>query len=171
MPKKWLLINLAWVFLTLSACGWQLRSNPLIANQFGTVHISYPQSQIALAVELKRALKANNIELVGAVDKADYEIKLLDAQKSRRISALNPSARAAQYLVSQAVDYVVIDTQGVAVIPATTASAETTYNFNELDVLAAQSEEALLHNNLRQEIVRQILRRLGEVSDMQKGTE
>ena len=170
MPKKWLLINLAWVFLTLSACGWQLRSNPLIANQFGTVHISYPQSQIALAVELKRALKANNIELVGAVDKADYEIKLLDAQKSRRISALNPSARAAQYLVSQAVDYVVIDTQGVAVIPATTASAETTYNFNELDVLAAQSEEALLHNNLRQEIVRQILRRLGEVSDMQKGT-
>jgi LPS-assembly lipoprotein len=171
MPKKWLLINLAWVFLTLSACGWQLRSNPLIANQFGTVHISYPQSQIALAVELKRALKANNIELVGAVDKADYEIKLLDAQKSRRISALNPSARAAEYLVSQAVDYVVIDTQGVAVIPATTASAETTYNFNELDVLAAQSEEALLHNNLRQEIVRQILRRLGEVSDMQKGTE
>ena len=171
MPKKWLLINLAWVFLTLSACGWQLRSNPLIANQFGTVHISYPQSQIALAVELKRALKANNIELVGALDKADYEIKLLDAQKSRRISALNPSARAAQYLVSQAVDYVVIDTQGVAVIPATTASAETTYNFNELDVLAAQSEEALLHNNLRQEIVRQILRRLGEVSDMQKGTE
>ena len=171
MPKKWLLINLAWVFLTLSACGWQLRSNPLIANQFGTVHISYPQSQIALAVELKRALKANNIELVGAVDKADYEIKLLDAQKSRRISALNPSARAAQYLVSQAVDYVIIDTQGVAVIPATTASAETTYNFNELDVLAAQSEEALLHNNLRQEIVRQILRRLGEVSDMQKGTE
>ena len=170
MPKKWLLINLAWVFLTLSACGWQLRSNPLLANQFGTVHISYPQSQIALAVELKRALKANNIELVGAVDKADYEIKLLDAQKSRRISALNPSARAAQYLVSQAVDYVVIDTQGVAVIPATTASAETTYNFNELDVLAAQSEEALLHNNLRQEIVRQILRRLGEVSDMQKGT-
>ena len=171
MPKKWLLINLAWIFLTLSACGWQLRSNPLIANQFGTVHISYPQSQIALAVELKRALKANNIELVGAVDKADYEIKLLDAQKSRRISALNPSARAAQYLVSQAVDYVFIDTQGVAVIPATTASAEATYNFNELDVLAAQSEEALLHNNLRQEIVRQILRRLGEVSDMQKGTE
>ena len=171
MPKKWLLINLAWVFLTLSACGWQLRSNPLIANQFGTVHISYPQSQIALAVELKRALKANNIELVGAVDKADYEIKLLHAQKSRRISALNPSARAAQYLVSQAVDYVVIDTQGVAVIPATTASAETTYNFNELDVLAAQSEETLLHNHLRQEIVRQILRRLGEVSNMQKGTE
>ena len=171
MPKKWLLINLAWVFLTLNACGWQLRSNPLLANQFGTVHISHPQSQIPLAVELTRALKANNIELVGVADSADYQIKLLDAQKSRRISALNPSARAAQYQISQAVDYLVVDKQGVQIIPATTASAETTYNFNELDVLAAQSEETLLHNNLRKEIVRQILRRLGEVSDKQKGNQ
>lgn len=171
MPKKWLPINLAWVFLTVSACGWQLRSNPLLANQFGTVHISHPQSQISLAVELKRALKANNIELVGAADSADYQIKLLDAQKSRRISALNPSARAAQYQISQAVDYLVVDKLGVQIIPATTASAETTYNFNELDVLAAQSEETLLHNNLRKEIVRQILRRLGEVSDKQKGNQ
>jgi LPS-assembly lipoprotein len=169
MPKKWLLINLVWVFLTLSACGWQLRNNPLLANQLGTVHISHPQSQISLAVELKRALKANNIELVGAADSADYQIKLLDAHKSRRISALNSSARAAQYQISQAVDYLVVDNKGVQVIPPTTASAETTYNFNELDVLAAQSEETLLHNNLRKEIVRQILRRLGEVSGKQKG--
>ena len=133
------------------------------------MHISHPQSQISLAVELKRALKANNIELVGAADSADYQIKLLDAQKSRRTSALNPSARAAQYQISQAVDYFVVDNQGIQVIPPTTASAETTYNFNELDILAAQSEETLLHNNLRKEIVRQILRRLGEASNKQKG--
>ncbi len=169
MPKKWLLINLAWVFLTLSACGWQLRSNPLLTHQLGTVHISHPQSQISLAVELRRALKANNIELVDAADKADYHIKLLDAEKSRRISALNPNARAAQYQISQKVDYLVVDAQGDQVISPTTASAETTYNFNELDVLAAQSEETLLHNNLRKEIVRQILRRLGKVSDKKKG--
>ena len=171
MPKKWLLIHLVWVFLTLNACGWQLRSNPLLANQFGTVHINHSQSQIPLAVELTRALKANNIELVGVADSADYQIKLLDAQKSRRISALNPSARAAQYQISQAVNYLVADKQGIQIIPATTASAETTYNYNELDVLAAQSEETLLHNNLRKEIVRQILRRLGEVSDKQKGNQ
>ena len=169
MPKKWLLINLAWVFLTLSACGWQLRSNPLLVNQFGTVHINYPPSQLALAVELKRALKANNIEVVGAADSADYQLKLLDAQKSRRISALNPNARAAQYQISQAADYLVVDKQGIQIIPPTTASAETTYNFNELDVLAAQSEETLLHHNLRNEIVRQILRRLGEAPDKLKG--
>jgi outer membrane lipopolysaccharide assembly protein LptE/RlpB len=56
----------------------------------------------------------------------------------------------------------------VQILAPTTASAETTYNFSELDVLAAQSEEDLLHNNLRMEIVRQILSRLGEASNKQK---
>jgi outer membrane lipopolysaccharide assembly protein LptE/RlpB len=168
MPKKWLLINLVWVFLTLSACGWQLRSNPLLANQFGTVHISYPQSQLSLAVELKRALRANNIELVGATGNANYQIKILAANQSRRISALNLNARASQYQIYQSIDYLITDIKGVQILAPTTASAETTYNFSELDVLAAQSEEDLLHNNLRMEIVRQILSRLGEASNKQK---
>ena len=142
-----------------------MRSNPLLTHQLGTVHISYPQSQISLTVELRRAPKANNIELVDAADKADYHIKLLDAEKSRRISALNPDARAAQYQISQKVDYLVVDAQGDQVIPPTTASGETTYNFNELDVWPLR-----VRNNLRKEIVKQILRRLGKVSDKQKGT-
>lgn len=169
MPNKWLLINLTGVLLTLSACGWQLRSNPLLANDFGSVYISYPESQLSLAVELKRALKANNIELVGAGDNPNYQIKILDANQSRRISAINLNARAAQYQIYQSVDYLVTDAQGVKIIAPTTALAETTYNFNELDILAAQSEEKLLHSNLRMELVRQILRRLGEVSQSQKG--
>lgn len=169
MPKKWLLINMTWVLLTLSACGWQLRNNPLLAYDFGSVYISYPESQLSLAVELKRALKANNIELVSVGDSPDYQIKILDAIQSRRISAVNLNARAAQYQIYQSVDYLVTDAQGIEIIAPTTALAETTYNFNELDILAAQSEEKFLHSNLRMELVRQILRRLGEVSQTQKG--
>ena len=160
---------MTWVLLTLTACGWQLRNNPLLAYDFGSVYISYPESQLSLAVELKRALKANNIELVSVGDSPDYQIKILDAIQSRRISAVNLNARAAQYQIYQSVDYLVTDAQGIEIIAPTTALAETTYNFNELDILAAQSEEKFLHSNLRMELVRQILRRLGEVSQTQKG--
>ena len=169
MPKKWALINLAWVFLILSACGWQLRDNALLGINLGTVYVSYPESQSTIGIELKRELKANNILLVGATDNANYQIKIIDATQSRRISALNTNVRVAQYQLYQAVDYIVLDEMGTQLIPITTAAAESTYNFNEQDVLASHNEEVILQNNLRAKIVRQIIHRLGEVSDSSVG--
>lgn len=168
MSKKCIFIILLLVFMTLSACGWQLRNNQLLSNQFGTVHISYPQSRLSVALELKRALKANNVKIVSATDKADYEIKIMATRKSKRTSALNHNARAAQYQISHAIDYMVVDAQGVKIIPPTTAFAEKNYNYNELDILASKSEEAQININIRQEIVRQILHRLGEASDIKR---
>ena len=54
---------------------------------------------------------------------------------------------------------------GKPIIPVTTVSAESTYNFDESDLLASQNEEIFLKNNLRSKVIRQILRRLGEVSN------
>jgi outer membrane lipopolysaccharide assembly protein LptE/RlpB len=169
MPKKWALINLAWVFLVLSACGWQLRDNALLGINLGTVYVGYPESQGTIGIQLKRELKANNVLLVGATDNADYQIKIIDATQSRRISALNANVRAAQYQLYQAVDYIVLDEMGKQLIPLTTAAAESTYNFNEQDVLASHNEEVILQNNLRAKIIRQIIHRLGEVSDSSVG--
>jgi outer membrane lipopolysaccharide assembly protein LptE/RlpB len=169
MPKKWALINLAWVFLILSACGWQLRDNALLELSLGTVYVSYPESQSSIGIKLKRELKANNILLVGATENANYQIKIIDATQSRRISALNANVRAAQYQLYQAVDYIVLDEMGTQLIPITTAAAESTFNFNEQDVLASHNEEVILQNNLRAKIVRQIIHRLGEVSDSSAG--
>ena len=47
----------------------------------------------------------------------------------------------------------------------TTASAESSYNFDENDILASHNEEVVLQDNLRTKIVRQIIFRLGELSE------
>jgi len=164
MPRKWILINLAWIFLTLNACGWQLRNSNLLGNDIGSVHVSFSESQATLGIELRRALKANQVQLVGATGSANYLVKIVDTQKSRRTSALNTSARAAQYQIHQTVDYIILDALGAALTPIASASAESTYDFNELNVLAAKNEETLLQDNLRLEIVRQIVHHLSEVS-------
>lgn len=164
MPKKWVPINLAWVFLVLSSCGWQLRDSSLLGINLGTVSISYPESQSTIGIELKRELQANNVSLVGATDKASYKIKIIDATQSQRVSARNENARAAQYQIYQAVDYIVVDALGTEVIPVTTAAAESSYNFDEQDILASHNEEVILQDILRTKIVRQIIQRLGELS-------
>ena len=104
MPKKWVLINLTWVFLALSSCGWQLRDTLLLDNSIGAVHVSYSGSQSSLGIELKRALRANNVQLVGATESANYQIKIIDITQSRRIGALNTSVRPAQYQIYKTVD-------------------------------------------------------------------
>jgi outer membrane lipopolysaccharide assembly protein LptE/RlpB len=146
-----------------------LRDNALLGINLGTVYVRYPESQSTIGIQLKRELKANNVLLVGATDNADYQIKIIDATQSRRISALNANVRAAQYQLYQAVDYIVLDEMGTQLIPLTTAAAESTYNFNEQDVLASHNEEVILQNNLRAKIIRQIIHRLGEVSDSSVG--
>lgn len=165
MAKKWVLINLAWVLLTLSACGWQLRDKPLLSDSLGTIHLSYHESQAGMAIEIERALKANNVKLVDSVENANYQLKIIDAKQSRRISTLNSFARATQYQIFQTVDFIILDVMGKPIIPISTASAESTYNFDESDLLASQNEEKFLQSNLRSKIVRQIIRRLDEASN------
>lgn len=164
MPKKWLLTNLAWVLLTLSACGWQLRDKPLLSDSLGTVNLSYHESQAEMAIEIERALKANDVKLVDSVENANYQLKIIDTKQSRHISTLNSFARATQYQIFQTVDFIILDAMGKPVIPISTASAESTYHFDESDLLASQNEEIFLQSNLRSKIVRQITRRLDEAS-------
>ena len=165
MPKKWLLIKIASMLLTLSACGWQLRDAPLLSDSLGTIYVSYHESQATIATEIERALKANNVKLVSSSENPNYQLKIIDTNQSRRITTLNSSARATQYKIFQTVDFIVLDTMGKPIIPVTTVSAESTYNFDDSDLLASQNEEIFLKNNLRSKVIRQILRRLGEVSN------
>jgi outer membrane lipopolysaccharide assembly protein LptE/RlpB len=53
---------------------------------------------------------------------------------------------------------------GKQIIPLTTAYAESSHDFNELDVLASKNEESLVQDSLRFDIIRQMLSRISEAS-------
>ena len=169
MPKKWLLVKIASVFLTLSACGWQLRDSPLLSDSLGKIYISYHKSQTTMANEIERALKANNVKLVGSSENPNFQIKIIDTNQSRRITALNSNGRATKYQIFYSVDFIVLDSLGNTVIPVTTASAESMFNFEESDLLASKNEEMYLKKNLRMKVIRHIIKRLGDISKNSSG--
>ena len=164
MLAKPLIYVLTCTFLAVSGCGWQLRDMSPIANDLGNVYVSYSASQANIALSLRRELNASKVNLVETSAEADYLIKIIDIQSSRRISAVNANIRASQYQLYQAVDYMMIDNMGNQIIPLTTAYAERSHDFNEQDVLASQNEEALIQDSLRFDIVRQMLSRISEAS-------
>ena len=164
MLEKPLIYVLTCTLLAVSGCGWQLRDMSPIANDLGNVYVSYSASQANIALSLRRELNASKVNLVETSAEADYLIKIIDIQSSRRISAVNVNIRASQYQLYQAVDYMMIDNMGKQIIPLTTAYAERSHDFNEQDVLASQNEEALIQDSLRFDIVRQMLSRISEAS-------
>jgi LPS-assembly lipoprotein len=164
MLAKPLIYVFTCIFLAVSGCGWQLRDMSPIANDLGRVFVSYSGSQANIGLALRRELNASQVKLVETSAEADYLIKIIDAQSSRRISAVNINIRASQYQLYQAVDYKLIDNMGRQIIPLTTAYAERSHDFNEQDVLASQNAESLIQDSLRFDIVRQILSRIGEVT-------
>jgi outer membrane lipopolysaccharide assembly protein LptE/RlpB len=164
MLAKPLIYVFTCIFLAVSGCGWQLRDISPIANDLGKVFVSYSGSQANIALALRRELGFSQIKLVETSAEADYLIKIVDTQQTRRISAVNLSIRASQYQLYQSVDYMMIDNLGRQIIPLSTAYAERTHDFNELDILASQNEESLIQDSLRFEIVRQMLSRISEAS-------
>jgi outer membrane lipopolysaccharide assembly protein LptE/RlpB len=164
MLAKPLIYVFTCIFLAVSGCGWQLRDISPVANDLGKVFVGYSGSQANIALALRRELGSSQIKLVETSAEADYLIKIVDTQKSKRISAVNLSTRASQYQLYQSVDYMMIDNMGRQIIPLSTAYAERTHDFNELDILASQNEESLIEDSLRFEIVRQMLSRISEAS-------
>ena len=164
MLAKPLIYVLTCILLAVSGCGWQLRDISSTANDLGKVYISYPDSQANIGLALRHELNASQVKLVESSAEADYLIKIIDTQSSRRISAVNINIRASQYQLYQAVDYMMIDNMGRQIIPLTTAYAESSHDFNELDVLASKNEESLAQDSLRFDIVRQMLSRISEAS-------
>jgi LPS-assembly lipoprotein len=164
MLAKPLIYVLTCILLAVSGCGWQLRDISSTANDLGKVYISYPDSQANIGLALRHELNASQVKLVESSAEADYLIKIIDTQSTRRISAVNVNIRASQYQLYQTVDYMTIDKMGRQIIPLTTAYAERSHDFNEQDILASQNEESLIQDSLRLDIVRQMLSHISEAS-------
>jgi outer membrane lipopolysaccharide assembly protein LptE/RlpB len=164
MLAKSMIYILICISLAVNGCGWQLRDMSPIANDLGNVYVSYSDSQANIGLALRRELNASHVKLVETNAEADYLIKIIDTQNSRRISAVNINIRASQHQLYQAVDFMMIDNMGKQIIPLTTAYAERTHDFNEKDVLASQNAESLIQDSLRFDIVRQMLSRISEAT-------
>ena len=156
MMKKLLLTTM----ILLSACGWQLRNSQVVPTDLGNLYLSSNDAHSDLIQELTRALNVYGVKIVSSSADASYSVVIVDFRQTRRTGTINSAARAAEYQLNEEVDFLIVGADGSQLIPLSTASVERVYEFDEQDVLASDSEERLVRNGMREEIVRQILNRL-----------
>ena len=146
--------------ILVTACGWQLRNSQIIPQNLGSLHLSSADSRSNLIAELTRALDVYGVKVVADADAANYSVVIVDFKSTRRIGTTNASARVAEYQLNEEVEFLIVDAKGNNLIPLSTASVERVYEFNERDVLASDNEEQLIKEEMRADIIYQILNRL-----------
>jgi LPS-assembly lipoprotein len=140
----------------LAACGFHLR---------GAVQLPFPNLYVSVSErsqfghELKRALRASDVRLTENPKEAAATLSILSELRERQILSLGGQGRVREYQLRYRLAYQVTNAKGV-VTPPTEIVLKRDISFNDSDVLAKESEEAMLYRDMQMDAVQQLLRRL-----------
>jgi LPS-assembly lipoprotein len=145
----------ATVCALVAGCGFKLRGEAALP--FKTIAVS-PQSP--LGVSVSRSITAGtNAKVVDSPKDAEAILIITGETRDKVILSLNSQGRVREYTLRYRVTYRVIDGKGSDFLPSSEVLLRRDITFND-QVLAKESEEALLYNDMQRDAVAQIIRRL-----------
>ena len=145
------------VAISLAACGFQLRGSTSLP--FETLYIP---SNTSVGVELKRNVAASTAtRLVNTTQEAQAQLIFTQDLREKVILSLNTAGRVREFQLRHRVGFRVIDGRGREYLPLNEIVLTRDVSFNDAQVLAKEAEESLLYRDMQNDMVQQILRRLG----------
>lgn len=153
--RYWVAVSLT---LALAACGFQLRGTGQLP--FETVYIqAAPNSSLAL--QLKRSIEAGtSTRVTDKAAEAQVVLQILNELREKTILSLSGSGRVSEYLLRYRVSFRLTDRLNKEHIPASEIVMRRDYTYNDDQTLAKEGEEAALYQNMQNDAVYQLLRRL-----------
>lgn len=148
----------------LSACGFALRGSGGQFNMpFRSIYLAFPETS-SLGTELRRNLRGGDaVDVVSEPARAEAQFEVLSEARGKSILSLNSQGRVREYLLTYTLVFRVRDAKGGELLGPTEINLKRPLTFNETQVLAKESEEALLYRDMQTDLVQQILRRLAAV--------
>jgi len=144
--------------LAIGGCGFQLRGAVEIPDSLKRVYFT-AKTESAAAKAVKRLLKSNGVQLVGNPDAAPYQLQILSESSERRAATLNSQAKTEEYELRLTLQFQVLGPDGKPVLKPEVLITEQVYTFDENNVNAKDAEEALLRNEMKDNLARQLVRR------------
>lgn len=143
--------------LSLAACGFELRG--LADLSFKTLYIQGPQLTISKA--LNKSLKVNGITVVDKPEKADLLMEMIsDGTEKRILSLSGGTGTVREYELFYRAQYRLRDPSTPLWGEVQTIEGRRDFSYTDAELLAKQYEEQYLYEDMRQDAVREIMRRL-----------
>lgn len=154
-------INFLWLLLlcvsmTLTACGFHLRG---ISNvNFKTVSVQ--GAELSLKRQLLRNITANGLELVDDVKQADVVLDLMNESNRKRIQSLAGTGVVREFELYYQVNFRIRPGNQAQWGKTQTLQLRRDYSYNDEIILGKADEEARLNDDMRNDAIREIMRRL-----------
>src|SRR5690349_11073151 len=144
-------------FALVAGCGFHLRG--LTDLPFQTLYIP---GNDPLAVALRRNVRASSkTRLVNTPAEAQAVFGVTQELRDKVILTFSAAGRVSEYQLRYRVGFRVTDPKGTKVfLPTSEIFLTRDMSYNDAQVLAKESEEALLYRDMQSDMVQQILRRL-----------
>lgn len=152
------LVVAAALALALAGCGFQLRGTATLP--FDTLYMP-PIGGQGIALDMKRSIQAGTkTVLVDDPKKADALLEFTQELRQKIILSLGATGRVREYQLRYTVGFRVHDGKGGEFVPVSTIALTRDITFNDSDVLAKETEEALLYRDMQNDMVQQLMRRI-----------
>jgi LPS-assembly lipoprotein len=145
--------------LLISSCGFHLRGSITLPSDLESLHLESSVGESDLLQALRRALTAADVNLLDIPGSGVYSLGIGQEEVEERVLSVNSNARAGEYQLSISVPVQVRSGQIVVVGPEI-LTIEKVYLADPDNAVAKQEEREIMEDEIRQELVLQILRRL-----------
>ncbi len=146
------------IALALAGCGFQLRGTANLP--FETLYMP-PATSPGVALDLKRNIQSGTrTTVVDDPKKAEALLEFSQEAREKRILSLAATGRVREFQLRYQVAFRVHDGKGGEFLPTSTVLLTRDITFNDTEVLAKETEEALLYRDMQFDMVQQIMRRL-----------
>ncbi|MGB2816560.1 MAG: LPS assembly lipoprotein LptE [Burkholderiaceae bacterium] len=142
----------------LGGCGFKLRGEQTLPVE--TLFLALPLNS-PLGAEITRVVRGStNARVVTDRKEAQAIFELLGESREREVLSVNSQGQAAEYQLRLISTFRVLDPNGIELIPPTTLTTRRDISFSASELLAKESEEALLYRDMQSDLVRQMVTRL-----------
>ena len=154
----WVAAMLAACMLAVSGCGFHLSRPPDLP--FETLYVSAP-TYSSFGAELKRYLTSTSrTRLVDRPEQAQVTLQIISELQESQILALSVAGRVNELQLRYRVLFSVRDHENHEWITPTEIFLHRDMTYDDQTVLAKENEQNLLVQDMRQDAVRQVVRRL-----------
>lgn len=151
--------------VVLNSCGFTLRGGNSISSSFSGLALDLDQPNSEFSRLLRRSLQVAGVDTSLSASSPDSAVlRVSNERLVNRAVTVNPRARAAQYELRLSVD-IAIERANASILAPQTLTVERTYFEDIANIAGTRDEVEIITNEMRRDLVDQLLRRLEATSN------
>lgn len=149
--------------LLADGCGFRPRGAAALPPAMAATYLDVEDTRGQFRRELRSALMSNGIQVVSDRSAATAVLEVPIQRLRRQVLSVGARARAREFELVYNVQFTLRDLQGDPLFPTQDLELRRDYTFDEQQVLGTTGEEQIIREDLRRDMVRQILLRLESI--------